>query len=217
VQKVIHLMLMLIPTFLFGQATERLTNKRTNETYYVLKSDTTIRNGSYKKWAWTGKSHIEGYYKNGVKDSVWTFYDNLGRIAQKYDYTKKILVLENEPINTIPIKIKALKGSDTVVVVLDKNPVCIGGFDILGQAIFDDFKYTDSTQDINVRGFEYLGFMVDTNGRAVNYSILKGLEPHLDRELLRFFKKLPSEWILGVLNGRKVDVPYTLPIRVGFF
>jgi len=41
-------MLMLIPTFLFGQATERLTNKRTNETYYVLKSDTTIRNGSYK-------------------------------------------------------------------------------------------------------------------------------------------------------------------------
>ncbi len=77
-RKLILLLLFLIPTVLYGKETKKITIEyfypSFKEIFYVLKSDTTVRNGSYRIVA-NGKILVQGYYKMGLKDSLWTQYN----------------------------------------------------------------------------------------------------------------------------------------------
>jgi antitoxin component YwqK of YwqJK toxin-antitoxin module len=126
-RKAITLLLFLIPSIFFGQETIRITNKKTNEVYYVLKSDTSIRQGIYKKWGWNDKSKIEGFYKNGVRDSIWSFYDTKGHIEQQYNFTKKetVFYIDLNPFKNT--KSAIINGSDTTKVILTNHPIILEG------------------------------------------------------------------------------------------
>ncbi len=80
-----------MPTILLGQQTKKVTDKESNETFYVLKSDKKIRHGEYKKFHHKDKLLVKGYYKQGVKDSIWECYDFERQLTLKYDYSKKKL------------------------------------------------------------------------------------------------------------------------------
>ncbi|WP_240635353.1 energy transducer TonB [Hymenobacter rigui] len=60
-------------------------------------------------------------------------------------------------------------------------------------------------------GKVFVTFTVAADGRVKNASIVKGLEPLLDQEVLRVIKLMPA-WNPGNQQGRAVDVRYTLPI-----
>lgn len=209
----ISLLILIVPLSLFGQATIRISNKKTNETYFVLKSDTSIRQGSYKKWNWDNKLIIDGYYKHGKKDSVWTFSNDQGVVDQKYNYTKSILLLEIEKSYLTPHKIKIPSQFDSITVTLDKNPVYIGGLNVLHQFISDNLNYPDSAKWSNITGTVYITFTVSKNGNAINHKVIKGVAPILDKEAMRIVKSIPGDWIPGVYNGKTVDVPYYIPIH----
>ncbi len=52
----------------FSQKTKKIENKETNEVYYVLESDESVKHGQYKK---DNAVYEEGFYKNGKKDGLW--------------------------------------------------------------------------------------------------------------------------------------------------
>lgn len=210
--KSILLLFSLYPMLVFGQEIKKINDKNKKEVYYALKSDKTIRQGNYEKFGWDGKLLIDGFYKNGLKDSIWTFYYSSGQVAQKYDYTKKMLILENDQNISKHQKMKIRQGSDSILVILDKNPDYIGGFNLLHQLIFDLLEYPPTAKDSNIMGTVYVKFTVDTNGKAIDFKILKGVAPSLNREAMRVAKELPDDWIPGILNGKKVDVPFVLPL-----
>jgi TonB family protein len=210
--KIILLTLSLFPAILLGQATKKVTDKDKHEVYYVLKSNKTIRQGNYKKSGWKGKPLIDGYYKNGSKDSIWTFFDD-GQVEQKYDYTKRELVYEKTDTSKTNHKCKILKGADTIEIKLDHPPVYIGGGNVLGQFLADNVEYPESAKDANKQGTVQISFVIDKKGYSSNFKVAKSVCPALDQESLRVAKVLPNEWIPGVLNGEKVDVIYTLPVR----
>ncbi|AHJ99609.1 hypothetical protein Hsw_4014 [Hymenobacter swuensis DY53] len=54
-------------------------------------------------------------------------------------------------------------------------------------------------------------FTVAADGRVKDASIVKGLEPLLDQEVLRVIRKMPA-WNPGNQQGKAVDVRYTLPV-----
>jgi TonB family protein len=63
-----------------------------------------------------------------------------------------------------------------------------------------------------VQGTVILRFKVNTDGKAENPEILKGLDPECDKEAIHLVNSLP-EWVPGENGGKKVTVYYTLPIR----
>ena len=81
-------LLALIPTILFGQETKKIRNLEDGETYFVLKSDKTIKHGEYKKFAYGRSLLVKGFYKQGLRDSIWECYNFHGEIILKFDYSK---------------------------------------------------------------------------------------------------------------------------------
>ncbi len=74
---------------IFGQETIKITTgpKKSydSEVYYVLKSNPDIKHGLYQKYG-NNKLKIEGYYKDGLKDSLWTEYGYSGTINTRGHY-----------------------------------------------------------------------------------------------------------------------------------
>jgi len=80
--------LALISTLLFGLETKKIRDIEAGETYFVLKSDKTIKHGEYKKFAYINSLLVKGFYKQGLKESIWECYNFHGEIILKFDYSK---------------------------------------------------------------------------------------------------------------------------------
>lgn len=202
-RKKITLLLLLFPLFAFCQKTIRITNKQTDEAYYVLKSDTSIRQGVYRKWSWDDKSKIEGYYKNGHEDSIWTFYDAKGKIEQTYDYTNKRILYQEDSTKGKSEKSLIIQGTDTIKAILDQSPVYIGGKTELRNSLNGYLRNQPTKCDTN--GWVYIIFTIGVNGKAFNYKVV-GQAHCLNMMILDAFKKISNEWVPGILNGEKVNV-----------
>jgi len=138
-----------------------------------------------------------------VKDSIWSFYDAQGKLEQKYDYTNKKLLYQEDYTNGKPKKSLVVEGSDTIKAILDQNPVYVGGKTELHKALNEYLLHHKIRCDTN--GFVYIMFTIGLNGKALNYKIV-GQAHCLNMIILDAFKKIPNEWVPGVLNGEKVNV-----------
>ena len=84
------IILLTFPILIYGQETikktRRLFPSYLMETYFTLKSDESIRHGSYQKFNSQGVVLVDGFYKNGQKDSIWNEYDMTGKFIKSGSY-----------------------------------------------------------------------------------------------------------------------------------
>lgn len=82
-------------SFANAQPTKKVVNETGSkwqpmkEIYYVLESDATIRQGSYELLR-KDKPLIQGYYSNGKKDSLWSFYSSNGVMLSRKWYANGV-------------------------------------------------------------------------------------------------------------------------------
>ena len=58
-----------------------------------------------------------------------------------------------------------------------------------------------------------MGFVVNKTGKLENIRIIKSSKDILlDKEAMRVVKKMP-DWAPGTYNGKKVKVPFAIPIN----
>jgi protein TonB len=201
------------------------------EVYYVLKSHPKIKQGSYQKILSNGTVALSGYYKHGLKDSVWTEYTNDGKLLykgkyskdvktgvweyytyneileQKYDYDKKEMVYlrsAKKKLDNFRILNKdALPGSDI------KGPVYIGG-DYL---MFRNLHYKMlSRPKAGMMEVVSVTFIIDEHGKTSGHHISDGADADMDAEALKVVKSIPDNWYPAQLNGKPVASEYTMPI-----
>jgi hypothetical protein len=90
-RKLLIFLMAVYPLFLAAKETKKIVRERIfpklSEIYYVLKSDTTIRHGSYKAGTMT-KILVEGQYNMGFMDSIWTEYNLERKVISKGRYKK---------------------------------------------------------------------------------------------------------------------------------
>lgn len=223
-----------------GQETTKITStiKGTPyiEDYYVLKSDKTTRHGEYNKFKVINGSIIEsGFYKMGLKDSlwkrynsagsalnstgsyrdgekkgIWKYYGSDGNIEQVYNHSSNEFIS-----NTIDESIDSNKlyrvfiGNDTLYTKLDKVPICIGG---LNKQIYRNINYPTDAREKGKTGKVVISFIIDKSGKAKNHKILKGIGYGCDEEALRIAKDYLLYWSPGILNAKPIDIEYILPI-----
>lgn len=210
--RTILLILTFIPIFLFGQKTKKVNNNDTYEEYYVLKSDKSVKHGSYKKFDYNGTTLINGCYKNAVKDSIWEFYDNKSELQQKYDFSKNELVYNKISGFAMKMKFEVMDNSDSTKTIPDRPPIYIGTEAVLVQIIQQNIKYPRAAMENGTSGIVYILFTIDKSGKTSNHRLFKGIGSGCDEEALRVVKSMPDNWLPGLLNGQAVDVEATIPI-----
>jgi len=238
-KKTILFLLTILPSVLLGQETKQVTKEHKNpwgkEVYYVLKSDKSIKHGNYQRLGFKEVLLINGFYKNGLKDSLWTeyhrsgkykkaigaysadkrigvweFYNYKGELEQKYDFTKNEIIyfkLDDKEKDFIVIK-----GSDTTKTKLDRPPLYIGGSVMMFEPIITSIQYPEKAKENGISGKVYVTFTIDGNGKTSNHRVTKGIGSGCDEEALRVVKEIPDNWLPGLLSGQAVNVEYVLPI-----
>jgi len=211
-KKLFVFLVALMPILLYGQKTKLIKDDLNNEEYNVLKTNSSVMHGEYKKFSKSGTLQILGYYKNGVEDSIWSFYTSKGDLVQKYNVTERDIVYfrldENEKYKTY----KIIDGLDNPNVMLDRPPLFIGGNDFLTYEIGKRIRYPEEAVENGITGKVYISFVIDKSGNTNNFKILKSLGFGLDEEVLRVLQSLPHNWLPGIYKGSPVDVEYIYPV-----
>ncbi len=72
---------------------ERFSDSVT-ERYYVRKDSPNIRQGPYRALFRRRVEVAKGNYTHNIKTGVWQFFDQTGRLVEKYDYDEKRFMFE---------------------------------------------------------------------------------------------------------------------------
>lgn len=96
--------------------------------------------------------------------------------------------------------------------IVEVMPVPPQGMEGWNNYLSQNLKYPQSARDKKIEGTVYLEFIVNEEGRIINPSVIKSMDPDLDAEALRVIKN-SSDWTPGIQRGHNVNVKLKLPIR----
>lgn len=235
------IILLTFPILIYGQETikktRRLFPSYLMETYFTLKSDESIRHGSYQKFNSQGVVLVNGYYKNGQKDSIWNeydmtgkfiksgsykadkmvglwnFYDYEGALEQSYDFSTNKLLYYKLSSKDIDKQYVIITPEGFKKVKLDRPPLYIGGSGAIFNQIASKLKYPILAAELRVMGTVEIGFLIDSNGKTSNYRIIEGIGSGCDEEALRVVELITENWLPGIFEGKAVTVEYVMPIH----
>jgi len=233
----LSVILILLSGNLLAQKTQKITrefpNSSIKEIYEVLRSDTTIRNGSYKYqgtrfvttgWyknnqkdsVWTsysfGRISSMGNYKNGKRDGIWNIYNYNYELETKYDFTVNKIVFHKADNEKDTIKYAIITGKDTLYSHLDTPPMYGGGEAQISGLLVSAIRYPAKAKENNTMGKVIIAITIDENGHAVNYRIKKYVKNGLAEEALRVIRLMPDNWIPAYLNNKAVTAEYDIPV-----
>lgn len=237
--KTFLILLILCPILMYGQElikkTKSSSNPNSKEIYYVLKSDKKTLHGSYKKFDQNNKIELNGFYKNGTKDSIWTeyamfgkktgkymsdkkvglweFYDNKGKLEQSIDFSTNKAVYFNIKDEEKETKYKVISDSGATMVKLDQPPLHLDGSFAIFSTLGMNIHYPVLAQENAVSGRVEITFTIDSVGKTSNYRITKRIGSGCDEESLRVVKMIPENWLPGIYKGKAVTVDYVLPVN----
>ena len=215
--------------------TKQTKNPNTIENFFVLKSDENKRQGLYEKRRYDNSLAIRGHYSKNKKDSIWIFYASNGidtasvgyysdnkpcgkltlydvqcRVRYKFDYSKYDVVVYNwhETSKKFPILIDAV----WIVSDIDSPPLIIGIEDP-AQLISHNLIYPISSFEKGISGQVWISFIVDKDGSACDFRVMKGVEKDLDAEALRATKILDKNWFPAKKDGQAITIEYYISIN----
>ncbi|MCB0396975.1 MAG: energy transducer TonB [Flavobacteriales bacterium] len=105
-----------------------------------------------------------------------------------------------------------IDGSTKTLTKLDHPPEYSEGFKGMQKIIAKTMRYPPKAQDAGISGIVEVVFIVDSTGTAINHKVQRGIGYGCDEEALNAVKQIRGKWIPGVLNGKKVNVEYILPV-----
>lgn len=97
-------------------------------------------------------------------------------------------------------------------VVVEEMPMFPGGDPALLQFIAENTQYPEVAKENNIQGRVIVRFCVTSKGTVDRVSVLKGVDPELDKEAIRVVQTLPS-FKPGRQGGKPVPVWYMVPIN----
>ena len=95
--------------------------------------------------------------------------------------------------------------------IVEQMPEYPGGQAALFEYLSKNIKYPADAEKKKVEGKVFVTFVVDTDGKITEVSLLRKVFPSLDAEAIRVISAMPN-WIPGKQKGQAVRVKYTVPI-----
>jgi protein TonB len=73
-------------------------------------------------------------------------------------------------------------------------------------------KYPQLAMDNGVSGTVHVSFVVNRRGEIANITIIRGVDPSLDEEVIKALKAAPK-WEPGKQRGKPVNVSFNIPVK----
>lgn len=99
-----------------------------------------------------------------------------------------------------------------IFMIVEEMPEFPGGTEALHKYLAKSVNYPVIAQENGIQGRVYIQFVINQNGEVTNATILRGVDPSLDREALRVVEAMPN-WKPGKQRNRPVRVSYIVPIN----
>lgn len=99
-----------------------------------------------------------------------------------------------------------------IFMIVEEMPEFPGGTEALQRYLAQSVRFPVIAQENGIQGRVYIQFVINQNGEVTNATILRGVDPSLDREALRVVEAMPK-WKPGKQRNRPVRVSYTVPIN----
>ena len=96
--------------------------------------------------------------------------------------------------------------------VVDKQPEYVGGDKAMIQFIIDNIVYPKADKEAGIEGTVFCEFVIQADGNIGKIKIVKGKTATMDAEVVRVISLMPK-WTPGELEGKKVAVKYTMPVK----
>lgn len=228
---------LLLPCSVLAQKTKKITHEIPNtgikEVYEVLKSDTSVKNGSYKHQGtrflttgyyknnkrdslWTsygfGKISSTGKYKDGKRGGIWEFYNYKNELETKYDFTANKIIFHKPDPGKDAEKYAVINGKDTLYTHLENPPMYGGGELKVSGVLVSALRYPARGRENNTTGKVIIAITIDENGHAINYRIKIYIKDGLAEEALRVIRLLDDDWIPGYLNNKAITSECNIPV-----
>lgn len=100
---------------------------------------------------------------------------------------------------------------------VEEIPVYVGGYKEMSNFIIKNLNYPKSLEKTSVSGKVFIGFSVESDGKLIDFTVIKGVHPDLDNEALRVVKLMPK-WNPGKVKGKavkikKIVIPFNFEIK----
>lgn len=204
-------LLLLLP-FLSGAqqpALITLKNKYTQETYQVLKGDTTVRQGEYA-FGKKNSVYLKGQYDQNEKAGLWEAFDLDGKLTARYDYDKDTLLFYKKPEWDVSYRVINLpSGTDTSQL---QPPVYLLDPQVAWSLVGRTMRYPEAAREAGMGGKILVSFVVERNGKTGFFEVKEPIGYGLDEEAMRVVELLPDVWLPAKLNGHAVETEITIPL-----
>lgn len=101
--------------------------------------------------------------------------------------------------------------SNQVFTMVEKMPGFPGGQSALISFLSKTIQYPKEAQEKGIQGVVVCSFIVEKDGSLSDVTVIRGLDPALDKEALRVIGEMPK-WTPGTQRGQAVRVKYTVPL-----
>ncbi len=156
-----------------------------------------------------GQMQATGQYVSGQLDGEWIHYDKDGTEKRRNLWKNGEPQGQNadEAKNSIQIKPSFPCNSKFENTSEDK---C--GESALFNYLVNDVKYPPASRNKLIQGTALAVFVIDSTGSVRDVVIPNGVCYEIKNEVKRLIEAMPA-WNPGSVNGQKVKVQYTLPVR----
>ena len=100
---------------------------------------------------------------------------------------------------------------DHIFQVVEEAPEFPGGPKECRAFLLKNIKYPQISQENGVQGRVIVQFVVNADGSITDPTVVRGVDPYLDKEALRVINLMPK-WKPGKQRGKAVRVRYTQPV-----
>ena len=176
--------------------TKKDKEKSVQETYYVLKTDRSVRQGDYTRFV-NNKKVITGQFSANKETGIWTFYDADNSVDLKYDY-------DNDSVLFVDIQ------NDTSG--LDRPMIYLGSLYEARYTVMTNLRYPVEAAENGKSGRILIDIFVDKNGEVYDYKVRESVYIPLDNEALRVVKMIPQKWLPAIKDGEPIEGKYTFPV-----
>ncbi|MND46854.1 Gram-negative bacterial tonB protein [compost metagenome] len=181
-----------------------------------LKIEGYLKNG-LRDSCWTeyssGKQLLsKGHYENSIKKGTWEYYDLKGKLVHKYDHSLNKFTYPDNAVDSSPVMCKVVTSSGEINTTVERAAMLLGGNDLVQQIIQKNLMIADNGGRNGDR--IYVSLIVDENGNTEDYKIIKGSSHALNMEAVRVVRLMPNQWLPAIMNGHPVKSVLVLPVDI---
>ena len=134
------------------------------------------------------------------------------KLARAFDATELAQMdPDNITVVLFPLRNTTPTAPDIFEVVEQMPEFPNGGMAGLMQYLSQNIRYPEAAKKASTQGRVTVQFVVEKDGSISNVSILRGVEPDLDKEAVRVISEMPK-WKPAMQRGETVRVRYTVPV-----